>query len=92
MKENVKSATDYQWPKSFNLDFVFYSFPVNPECLTPIFVGSFPNHNIANIAVTCGSDKNAELVHAFSFQALSYAPPECFPFSVDKNGMHNTFS
>ncbi|XP_065064267.1 uncharacterized protein LOC135690596 isoform X2 [Rhopilema esculentum] len=85
VEENVKSDTDYQWPNSFNLDFVFYSFPVNPEDLTPIFVGSFPNHNIANIDVTCGADKNTKFSHAFSFQALSYDPPECFPFSVDRN-------
>lgn len=83
MSENITFAGDKGWTH----DFVFYAFPVNPEHLFPISVGSNPTHWTARI-VSGATAKDHQFQHVFAFKALEKPHPGTVCFAVGAAGIY----
>ena len=81
MSENLTFAGDKGWTH----DFVFYAFPVNPETMMPISVGSYSRHWTAKV-VAGVTAKDDLFQHVFTFKALEKPHPGSVPIAVGSSG------
>ena len=83
LSENLTFAGDQGWTH----DFVFYAFPINPENLLPVSVGSNSRHWTARV-VAGVTAKNHQFQHVFTFKALEKQHPEAVCFAVGGAGKY----